>query len=367
MYLMKAKRAVVGTIRQRKSGRWLKDKPNHWRLLTEIVADIHDKDGLHGNSDAAKLMHSAARDVVRYSSKHRNGYSRDLAKRFLRQQYGHHGYMAAWDNATLNAVEKYFRQMQNVYEGGHTEHSAKSVQEWRAALAKASLDLRSDQDRDQWVSEQFAKSKKPIGHVLASARAFIGDKHMSVVPDNGFLGLCKAIINKTYEHGPAGLTKDQIKIWDKAFRTVLFKSETNPENLVPLQKALTRINSKAFFRQNPKWFIYCCTRYAGKNDGVVNMEHIEQYMKNAIKKHGTKNPPRPDYDDKDGVIQSQVRLGMLTPKEAIKQISRPATQTEKIKKLYLKNKRLKKSDARLKSTIDVCFALLELIRGGDHE
>jgi hypothetical protein len=367
MYLIKAKRAPVGTIRKRKSGRWIKDRPDHWRLLHEIVSAVHQDDGLHQNHSAAKLMHRAAKDVIRYASKHRNGYSRPLAKRYLEMEYGHHGYMAPWYNATLNSVEKYFKQMQNAYEGKSTQHSATSIKEWRESLATASLDLRTDSERDQWVSTQFMAKKKPISHILVAAREFLGGKHMSTVPDTGFIGLCKAIINKVYEHGPSGLSKEQIEIWDKAFRTVLFKTESGDDSFVPLQKALTKVNSKAFFRQNPKWFVYCAVRYAGKNDGMVNMSHIESYMKNAMKKHGTKNPPRPDYDDKDGLIQSQVRLGMLTPNQAVKQYQQPTSQKEKIKKLYLKNKRLKKSEPSLKSSVSACLALLEAIRGGSNE
>jgi hypothetical protein len=148
----------------------------------------------------------------------------------------------------------------------------------------------SQNDRDAWVAEQFRKANKPVGHILYACRQILHD--VGLERQSGFKGFCQAIIEKCYEHGPAGVEKDSVEIWDKAFKSVL---ERRPEKNVPLDTAESMAHSKPFFRDNLKWYRYCIRRMARKNEGLVNMLDVERYMKNAMNKH--KTPPPVDYDE----------------------------------------------------------------------
>lgn len=336
--IAKAKKAPVGTRRKRKTGVWIKDKPGHWKMLREHVKVQHSKDEVHPNHSHAKLMQQAAAKIVRHVGKSEGRYSRSIGDKILDNEFkGKHdiGRFGLWKKRVLDAVEKYFKDMSSVYGGEsvrNPSNTAQRIKAWREALANSSLELHSQAERDSWVSEQFASRGKKVAHIMYAAREFIGrDTHLSVVPDTGFKGLCKAIITKLYEHGPDGLDKKQIATWEKAFKTVFDRKEGV---VVPLAKALGMHGTKAFYKNNPKWFFYCCTRYAMKNDGHVDMSMIESYMKNAMRYHGSKNPPSPTYDQEDETMLAKIRLG-LTP--AKKKLVKKPTQT--VKKLYLKKKR----------------------------
>jgi len=365
MILMKSKSYPVGTVRKRKTGKWIKRQTGHWQLLREIVSDIHAQDDVHPNSKSAKLMHTAARDVVRHASKHRIGYSREIAHRFLEDKYGHHGFKALWKHRTVEAAERYIKEMEAAHAGKtvHTE-KASAIQKWLSDVKNEMSLLKTDAERDQWVSEKFAAKKKPIGHLLYACRQILGPgTHLSTVPDSGFRGLCKAIITKAYEHGPSGIDKFQIGIWNKAFNTMFKNADVKDQRVVPLSKALSYGDSKVFYKKHPKWFVYCCTRFAGKNDGMVNMGAIEGYMKNAMRKHGTKNPPSPTYDDQDGIIQSSIRMGMLDPNKVLKMSKKRFIQRKKaMERVYRNKKRLKKSSS-LSLVIEIAQNLLGGLNG----
>lgn len=339
--LIKAKKMPVGTRRKRKTGWWIKDKPGHWKLLREHVKTQHEKDDVHHSHSHAKLMQQAAAKIVRHFGRNRRGYSRTVAEALLDSEYQHTDIskFAQWKKRTLDGVEKYLKEMGGIYGEGAkpTTKTAQQIQKWQDHLATASLDLHTQVERDQWVANYFASQRKPIAHVLYAAREFIGrDVHLSQVPREGFKGLCKAIIEKVYEHGPAGLDKEQIKVWEKAFSTVF---SNKPDNLVPLAKALNKASQKQF-RNDAKWFVYCCTRYAMKNEGMVDMSAIPSYIKNAKRYHGSKNPPSPTYDQEDESVLSAIRLGLLKPEQAKKLAKKPTiTPKEKAKKIYLKKKR----------------------------
>lgn len=145
-------------------------------------------------------------------------------------------------------------------------------------------------DRDVWVGEQFRKAKKPIGHILYACRQILGSGANE--RQTGFKAFCQAILQKSYEHGPTGIESETLEIWNKAFKTLFERKE---QSNVPLKQALSMAHSKPFFQKNVKWFRYCAERMARKNEGQVDMLHIERYMQNAMKKH--KTPPAVDYDE----------------------------------------------------------------------
>lgn len=204
-----------------------------------------------------------------------------------------------------------------------TGHAGK-YRAWHDRMHAAFENLPTVMERDLWVGRQFKSAKKEVYPILKSARAIMGyDVAPETVSDSGFRGLCAAIIMKLYNQGPRGVDKEQIQVWRRAFSTFFKKTGERP-NLVPLHKALTKVNENHFFRDNPRWFIYCVSRMAGKNNGMVNMNGVESYMRNAMKFHKTKNPPRVDYDDPEGAILSQIRMGLISPKTAQKRVIKAA-------------------------------------------
>jgi len=347
-FLFKAKKFPVGTIRKRKSGRWIKDKPGHWHMLREIVRDRHNLDGVHSNDQSARMMQRAARSLARHLIEHRGEFNAELAHRFLDREYGHLGYrrFGLWKKRVIEAVNKYIANVRAAYTGGAGREPSgvlKDIQKWKAALTEANAELKTDVERDEWVAKQFEHRKRPIRHLLYACREMIGkDTPLSMVPDSGFRGLCKAIIEKAYEHGPSGFSKDELERYTKAFDSVFKKpaSEEGAEKPIPLARALALAHTKPIFRQHPKWFVYCVTRMAAKNEGHVLMSEIPKYIENARRAHGTKNPPAVDYDDPAGMLRSQVRLGLLSPAKALKrmQSSRKAPMVAK-RRIYLKFKR----------------------------
>lgn len=344
-FLLKAKALPVGTVRRRKSGKFIKDRPGHWKMLKEIVLDKLEGAAVHPNTSEAKTMQSAARQLARHMMGARNvQFSRSLADSYLNEQFGHLGYrrFGEWKRLTIDSVEKYFKHLTAVYEGDAARNPPESAQElakWKADLVRGTQGLLSDTERDEWVAAQFAARKRPVGHILYAARELVGrGTHLSMVPDSGFKGLCKAIIEKCYDHGPAGLSKEQLEVWNKAFNTFFRKVEEGNANLMPLPKALAQIGTKKFFKENPKWFVYCCTRMAGKNDGIVDLGGIEQYMQRAMKYHKTKTPPPYDYDDPSGALRARVRDAMKNP--AKPQKPREGKKTA-VKRVFIKLKRRK--------------------------
>ena len=351
MLLIKAKSAPVGARRKRKSGWWLKDRPGHWKLLRTHVHQRFRAHGLHSNHPHAKLMHRAAVQLVRHFAGSRQRFSPELAGVILDNNYGHQGIprFGSWKKSAISAVSKYLKEMGAVYGEASAKNQHKiagDIAKWQAQVKNASMDFKSQVEMDAFVSRQFAARKKRVAHLLYAAREFIGpEMPMSQVPEQGFRGLCKAIIVKLYEHGPSGVTKEQLQIWEKAFGTVFDNAADNQAaRLLPLAKALSHVNQRAEWKNEPKWFVYCCTRLAMKNDGMVDLAAVSKYMVNARKFHGSKNPPSPTYDQMDETVLSQIRLGMLEPQRAAVQQERiKPTKMSLIRKLFMKKKRLGKS------------------------
>jgi len=184
----------------------------------------------------------------------------------------------------------YIKRGKGKWEKVKKEHEAGEV--WAARLRNETKGL-SQTDRDAWVGEQFRRAKKPIAHLLYACRKILGNvERLHEVPRTGFKGLCRAIIEKAYEHGPSGMEHEALDRFNQAFRTMM---EQKQGATVPLRKALSMAHTRPFFRDHPKWFDYCVRRMALKNDGEVNMAGVESYMRNAMRVH--KKPPSIDYDE----------------------------------------------------------------------
>ncbi len=338
--LEKAKKLPIGTVRYWKKGRYIKDRPHHWRMLHEIVQDRHTADAVHGNTDGAKMMQSAARALLKHAVNMRGEFTPEAANKFLVETYGHLEYdkFGLWKKRVYQSVEKYLRQVHVLAEGGRVRNKTKifqDVQKWQDDLTAAAKDLKDVAGLDQWVIDHFSSRRKNIAHILYAAREVVGrETPLKLVPNKGFRGFCKAIIEKLYEHGPSGISREEIEKLEKAFSTFFKNATSGNSKAMPLEKALTHASSKAFFRQNPKWFVYCCTRQALKNDGQVDLSSIEVYMQRAMKYHGTKNPPAPDYDDPHGVLRTQYEMGLRSAASAIKHA--PKEKVKKIKKVFFK-------------------------------
>jgi hypothetical protein len=353
MLILKSKNFLVGTRRKRKSGWWLKDRPKHWQLLRQHVTRQYRSAGVHPNHPHAKAMYSAASRLIRHFANSRTGFSEDMASVVLDNHFGHlkdsMRRYGLWKNHTISAVKKYLKEMGAVYGEGAARNASeisKHIAEWQEKVSAAALENKSQVEMDDFVARQFASHKKKIAHLIFAARQFVGvDTPLSQTPDTGFKGFCKAIITKFYEHGPAGVSQEQLKVWEKAFETVFKNARDHQVNrLIPLAKSLTQAEREPYWREHPKWFVYCCTRLAIKNDGLVDLAAVSSYMKNSMKYHGSKNPPSPTYDQTEETILSQIRLGMLRPSKAKVQKERMyPTKIESIRTLYLKKKRMKKS------------------------
>lgn len=326
-FLIKAKRAVVGAVRKRKAGTFKKVGPHNWQMLHEIVHKKQQSLGgqvdIHPNMDEAKLMHTAAKKLTSHLAGKHGKFSPREAHRFLDEHFGHLGYrrFGLWKQATIDSVEKYMKELAALNEGGadvrNTSDQFHAIKDWHRFLEQQGSLLKTDVERDALVSAKFASRKKKIAHILFICRDIIGPTTpLSMVPQTGFKGFCKSIIEKVYEHGPEGLSKEQLGVWNKAFDSMFARA--GAQKLLPLPRALAQAHTKPFFKANPKWFVYCCTRTAAQNDGVVNLSDIERYMKNAIKFHGTKNPPQFDYDDPTGSTRARVRGYMVGGKTEAK-------------------------------------------------
>jgi len=168
----------------------------------------------------------------------------------------------------------------------------KPVSRWESQIAKIHASEKTEMEKDAWVAGQFAKAGKPIGHLLYASREIIGrGANLNAIDNKGFKGLCKAIIEKAYESGPKGFEMETIKRFEKAFNT-WFEKVAQPKitRHVPLYKALGKINDDDFYKKHPKWFLYCCSRLAMHNEGMVDMSAVKPYMKNAIRKYNGKVP-----------------------------------------------------------------------------
>lgn len=344
MQIVLSKALPVGARRKRKTGWWLKDKPGHWKLLEHHVKKQLEKVGVHPNHQHARMMHEAARSLVREFGG-RRAFSDGMADAHLTEKYdrAQFGRFGLWKKHTISAVNNYLREMGKVYAGGHGQSkAAQNIEQWQALLKENTLSFKTQVEMDRWVVEQFAARKKKIAHILYAARQFIGaETPLSMIPDTGFRSLCKAIVVKFYEHGPSGVSQDQLKIWDKAFRTAFGNARaTKRDHIVPLAKALSQANSQKDWRESPRWFIYCCQRLAMHNDGYVNLAAVSQYMVNAKRKHRTKNPPSPTYDKMDDTVMAQVRLGLIQPGDAKKQSDRMRLMEAEYKRKRRLNKTL---------------------------
>jgi len=349
-FIFKSKQALVGEIRKRKAGKFVKESPGHWRMLKEIVGTKLDGASVHANTDEAKKMHSAARLLTKHMLSKKGPFNRSVADKFLNSEFGHLEYrrFAEWKRLTIDSVEKYIKHLSALQTGEPVRNQTKAfddVKQWREDLEHETSSLKTDVERDAWVASKFAAKKKPIAHLLYAAREIIGrETHMSMVPENGFKGLCKSIIQKAYEHGPTEFDAKMLDRFNKAFKTFFDKAGSKSDNLVPLSKALAKGASVPEFAKNPKWFVYCCQRQAMFNEGMVDLDGIAQYMKNAMRVHGTKNPPSPDYDDPSGAMRAQAKMGLITPAKAIQKMKKEAKPShfEGVKKIFLKMKRNKK-------------------------
>ena len=303
-----AKKFTIGTIRKWKSGKVIKDAPNHWKILQEITKDKIDTIVEHGNETEAKLAHQAVKKLVMYFKTQGQG----TLEKYLNDNYSDKGIerFGAWKKAVLSSVEKYFEHVKALQNDANIKEASSTftaIQKWRRELGDEFELLDTALQRDALVTEKFNKAGKNIAHLLYAAREIIGrDVSLNDVSDSGFKGLCKAVITKIYQDGPKGLSKGQLETFNKAFDQFFKKTADGTAKYVSLPKALTFVHKKQFFKENPRWFLYCCTRQASKNDGVVDLSTVEDYMKNAMKFHGTDNPPQSDYDDPTGGTRAKI-------------------------------------------------------------
>lgn len=278
-----AKKLIVGSITKRKDGRYKKDSPHHWIMLKEIVREKLNKDGIHPNSTVAKEVHSATAGLAKRKNQG--------AESYLKDNFSHVDNFEYLKTRAKELAGTYLSHLNAAYNGDNVTAPSKAflkVKLWREELAKVSLFLKTDVERDEWVAERFVPTFK---FILRSARLVLGpNTHLSMVKDTGFQGLCKVIITKAYDQGPSGISKDQIRIWEKAFNTMLKNSAD--KKLVPEAKALSMIYKVS----DKPWYEYCIKRMALKNDGYVDLKQLEKYVVNAKKFHKTKNPPNIAYD-----------------------------------------------------------------------
>ncbi|MGZ3772969.1 MAG: hypothetical protein ACXVCY_04285 [Pseudobdellovibrionaceae bacterium] len=164
---------------------------------------------------------------------------------------------------------------------------------WKKTILPAMKNLKTDFERDEHIANLFKKRGVRFHHIIHPARMVLSGRPMDAVPDHGFAGLCKLIINRAYEMGPKGFEGEFLKNINKAFKTAFSEEK---KTIVPLHEALKKKTSTAHFRKYPKWFEYCCKRYALKNGGMVDLSHIPKYMENAMAYHSSKTPPPVDYD-----------------------------------------------------------------------
>jgi hypothetical protein len=336
----------IGSVRKWKSGFYIKNKTGNWSMLKEIVNGKLSSTDVHPNSHEGRAMHSGARMLARFMT-NRGPFNRSIADKFLEEHFSHHEYkkFKSWKKHTIDSVEKYYKHSHALYSGNHVQHETKAfeqIKKWQDSLKKETALLTTDKERDAWVAKQFRSAKKPIDDLIYASREILGDKPMSMVQSSGFTGLCRAIIMKAYEHGPSQFDKETIGKFRKSFNTFFEKATTGKMKLVPLSMALTKHHSdKPLYKQHPKWFMYCCTRQAGKNNGMVDLNGIESYMVNAMKKYKTKNPPKVDYDAIDDTMRAQIRLGMLNPAKA-KNMTTPyidREQAKNMKRVFMKLKK----------------------------
>lgn len=164
---------------------------------------------------------------------------------------------------------------------------------WKKTILPAIKNLKTDADRDEHIAKLFAKKGIKFDHIIHPARMVLGNRPLDSIPNHGFAGLCKLIIERAYDRGPSGFDKEFLRNINKAFKTAFSERDTQ---VIPLHEALKKKNSQALFKRYPKWFEYCCQRYALKNGGMVDLKHIPKYIENARSYHGSKNPPPVMYD-----------------------------------------------------------------------
>jgi len=295
-FLFKAKRAYIGEIRQRKSGKWRKDEAMHWSLLAEFVKENAKKEGHAPHSNVVKRRIEHAFKLIKHLKRHPQPRSIPAANKFMdenNQDIIAHTDYKHYKKKVIQAVHDYID-----YKEGKKEAKnplAKKVESWKEKLEAGTANLKTDLERDDWVIEQFKKSGKDVSVILRSAREVLKHQRLEQVRPGGFAGMCKSVILGLYEKGPTNLSEKTLATFNKAFKTVRMRQKREGSHVIPLAQALS--NPPAQYKGKEKLYNYCCKRLALNNDGMVNMAALSNYFRNAENKYGNK-PPAFDYDRK---------------------------------------------------------------------
>lgn len=319
-FFYKAKGKPVGTVSKRKSGQWVKDKPNHWSLLREHVKAAYGKDNVHSNNKHAKAMQRAAAGLLKHMKKQSDPTDKAEMRRWLHDNFEEPMNLenfAAWRNRVVEAMSRYLAEMGSK-PGSQRKAQGKvgeRLKDWKSEITER---LRSGdiEATDQWVVGQFKKRGKNIAHIIHAARSFAGKSGHTGGAKTGFIGFCRAVLQQFYDHGPDGVQQSTLDTWTKAFKTAMkrsregYRDTRGGDSVYSLREALTFVNDQPYWRENPKLFEYCVRRTALMHGGHVDMRGITSYMHNAERKYG-KKLPKVDYDMRKALGY----IGPMTPSD----------------------------------------------------